>query len=1402
MDDSFQAGFLESQAKKHQENYAQTREQLRQLREARSRERLFAQHVRRCQAIRRGVLVRRRTAQDLLLTLLHYFQQHSSDPHGSDTPAATSSPGESLEAADGFDIQSARELTWKGSLSQVIAQVAEYQKQERGQPVHSFLECARGLSEHDEEHVSFVTTTGAYKVAVNVVRPLVFALQLLPTAEWGENEPLIHRALAHLVATFDKTGVDNFCFLALGLPSLFHAQSRRIVEISLQILCSQRSANFIGGGKSNTLDSCQGYLAQLLLKLTDHRQWTCFQALLQDVPTQTGSMMGRRSNIQMFVEERRQDSRHIVLLSLAKLLHWLAESSRCYECVGDLLRDVAVYRTLSTHGPKPMNPVPFPPLRVRSKNDTAADLDVEMQLTTVVSLALRPISAGAMILGNMRSLPLDGEIESNEHEVIRVLNRASAKGAAACTCHMLTIPYLLGSRMQQWDISASGQPVGIMPLLPKQVVLALRSRRVTEAISRALGVPLTSLLGLCVHGSPHGSKIEHANQLLPLQNRANTITVGIGSGCQRPGGPEVRLPILDVRIWALSNFLQLCLPEYGSASSMVQSWEAGHFNCFLCAVHQQLQYCVEADTSLDPSHGSGGALTAKDLISPLPGHDPGVLSGVASSISEQIVAPLSSCSVLGGLSSRIFGGVQHSGQENSSAVRCSGPEIEEETYENAVYFAGTFAMLLSLCRAIDQVDSCATHELGEQQSLISKPAHGYVVKVTEQVGSKHNPVRNESICEVPQSDGPDGEEARASASSQGKTEPGLRNSKDLHLYYQLLNTLAFLPSLSTSLWSWLCLHFKLGSPTADSLETAIGTALLPDSLSDQDLVKRTPPKLLQGLQALDQRGGDVLRLFSRVYNHLLKVVDDREFYEKQQPLTLSQHRCMVNALNHLLYHKLLKSPLHSGPQPNTDKALSKQQLSQKDLADGVRALLTTLYERDCRRQFCPTVLWRAPATHRAPTSSSVDVRPRIASRASQDSDDSPIPAHHLGPIAREMPFVLDFEDRVKIFRALVKAEKRRYQDANGTKASVEMSVRRDFLVEDALAAVQRLGERLKGPLKVSFVSEAGTAEAGLDFGGLFKEFMTEVLTKAFQPQYAMFKQDPDGKLFPCVVHGPLMDEVLPMMESLGRLLGKALWEGLLVELSFAPFFFAQLTGHYCFLDDLPSYDAELYNNLMHLKYYEGDARDLALDFTIVEENFGAYATHYLRPRGDLIEVTNDNKLQYIYAVADFKLNQQLRPSIDAFRHGLSQLIRPSWLRLFSPMEVNQLLGGEFADIDIKDMMKYTKYSGGYGEGSRTVKLFWQVVSTLNPAEKTDLLRFVTSCSRPPLLGFCHLHPPFTIHKVRVNSRPLRRARNVVCLQATAPLWLVARCPAMRRSLHRSEVPMFSGCRLPRHAITC
>lgn len=41
----------------------------------------------------------------------------------------------------------------------------------------------------------------------------------------------------------------------------------------------------------------------------------------------------------------------------------------------------------------------------------------------------------------------------------------------------------------------------------------------------------------------------------------------------------------------------------------------------------------------------------------------------------------------------------------------------------------------------------------------------------------------------------------------------------------------------------------------------------------------------------------------------------------------------------------------------------------------------------------------------------------------------------------------------------------------------------------------------------------------------------------------------------------------------------------------------------------------------------------------------------------------------------------------------------------------------------------------------------QVVGAFSREDKRELLKFVTSCSRPPLLGFKHLQPPFTLHKV-------------------------------------------------------
>jgi ubiquitin-protein ligase E3 C len=68
----------------------------------------------------------------------------------------------------------------------------------------------------------------------------------------------------------------------------------------------------------------------------------------------------------------------------------------------------------------------------------------------------------------------------------------------------------------------------------------------------------------------------------------------------------------------------------------------------------------------------------------------------------------------------------------------------------------------------------------------------------------------------------------------------------------------------------------------------------------------------------------------------------------------------------------------------------------------------------------------------------------------------------------------------------------------------EINRRRDQLLEDSFSQLNAMGpERLKGRLRIAYVNEAGLAEAGIDGGGLFKDFMEELLRQGFSPQVGL-----------------------------------------------------------------------------------------------------------------------------------------------------------------------------------------------------------------------------------------------------------------------------------------------------------
>lgn len=65
------------------------------------------------------------------------------------------------------------------------------------------------------------------------------------------------------------------------------------------------------------------------------------------------------------------------------------------------------------------------------------------------------------------------------------------------------------------------------------------------------------------------------------------------------------------------------------------------------------------------------------------------------------------------------------------------------------------------------------------------------------------------------------------------------------------------------------------------------------------------------------------------------------------------------------------------------------------------------------------------------------------------------------------------------------------------------------------------------------------------------------------------------------------------------------------------------------LPDLATMDQTLYNNLMFLKTYEGNAEDLCLTFTVANNDFGTNKEIELIPNGANLDVTDANKHRYI-----------------------------------------------------------------------------------------------------------------------------------------------------------------------------
>ncbi|EED96465.1 hypothetical protein THAPSDRAFT_268040 [Thalassiosira pseudonana CCMP1335] len=517
----------------------------------------------------------------------------------------------------------------------------------------------------------------------------------------------------------------------------------------------------------------------------------------------------------------------------------------------------------------------------------------------------------------------------------------------------------------------------------------------------------------------------------------------------------------------------------------------------------------------------------------------------------------------------------------------------------------------------------------------------------------------------------------------------------------------------------------------------------------EDLVKRALSNKDNLKQASDPAsstvdegnvGAAVLYMFVACFSHTLIVTDDIEIHEMEKPLPKHQLRRCILLLKKLLFRACCLDDVHDSTKKCN--VLESNPLGLA-LISRSSSVMNDLYNRSSRRLLCTPNFWIEEG-----------LLEKDLARCKSHAEFTSLLS---SPVCRICPFLISFKRRLKLFERIVTTNRVDIQGSNehrNLKPGIMVKVSRGRVLEDGLMHLNNLGRNMRQRIVVNYLSQAGTKETGVDVGGLFKEFWTDLSNMAFDPQYALFKvTEGSATMYPNpsskFAHG---SDHIVLFEFLGRILGKALYEGITIQPQFAHLFLSFLKGDHQYLHlltDLSTLDTQLYNNLMFLKTYDGDATELCLTFTVANDDFGVSEVP-LVANGANIEVTNENKRRYIYLVAKHHVCDRIKEQSDAFTRGLWEVIDRSWLRLFNEPELQVLISGASdGKIDVSDMKSNTRYTGGYSMLDRNIVRFWSVVSSFTPKQQADLLRFVTSCERPPPLGFASMNPPFTIQRVGI-----------------------------------------------------
>ena len=149
--------------------------------------------------------------------------------------------------------------------------------------------------------------------------------------------------------------------------------------------------------------------------------------------------------------------------------------------------------------------------------------------------------------------------------------------------------------------------------------------------------------------------------------------------------------------------------------------------------------------------------------------------------------------------------------------------------------------------------------------------------------------------------------------------------------------------------------------------------------------------------------------------------------------------------------------------------------------------------------------------------------------------------------------LLDFDVKRQWFKTQVR---RLRQQASRRHGNLRLHIRRRHVFEDAYHQLRvRNADEMRGRLHITFRNEDG-----VDAGGLSREFFGILAKEIFNPNYALFTSTEDGSTFQPNQHSNINPDHLSYFRFVGRIVGKAVSDGYLLDAHFTRSLYKHMLG--------------------------------------------------------------------------------------------------------------------------------------------------------------------------------------------------------------------------------------------------